>query len=1017
MSHPRRRLRGLVAVALLLAASATVVPAVGASGAVAPAPSSPAISATRDGGNARTGWYDAPGLAAGAASHVARLWDASVDGQVYAQPLPTRDRDGRALVLVATEADGVYALDPASGAELWPHRTVGRPAPTTDIGCSDLLPQHGITGTPVVDPVSRTAYLVARDTDAGGLHWWMHGLDLRTGVEVAGFPVEIAGDATNARAGQSDPSFHPATQLQRAGLLLLDGVVYAAFGSICDKPPFAGWVAGVPASGGAVHLWATERDLTRAAPVVNGDPGGEGPGGGIWQSGSGIAADAAGHLLVATGNDYKTSIVAPEGTPPDALGNAVVRLAPDAAHTGRLAADQFWSPPDSDAQDANDGDLGSGGPVVLPDAAGTTAGPTPHPHLLIQPSKNGTVYLLDRDHLGGQHPLGSATDGTVDSRYQQGPVFGRAAYWPGEGGRAFLVAAPRYVSGFERGVGSTLRALSIVPDPDVVPRIVEDASADIDLGFGSSSPIVTSNGTNAGSGVVWVVRAGTSDNPAAELRGYAAQPTAPTDGTAAILPRLVTLPLPRAAKFAPPSVGGGRMFVGTRDGTPDVTSSTGHVLAFGSALPATASTGPIPATTRGQTSSGTVTVTAIRDVTISSLTTGAGSEFSLAPGSPTPPFTIPAGASALIPVRFAPTGHGSRQGTLTLQLDAGVTLAVPLAAEGREPGPYAVAPASVAFGSQTCGSAATLGVPVQNEGDAPLTVNGATVTGGGFSVGRAPGTLAPGERSALSVTFTPGPTAGSTTGTLTVTSDGRQATGVLTVALTGSCAPPGQLLVEPTALDVGPVLLGSSVDATIVIRNVGGQPLTVNKSKPPAAGTGFSATATLDETTVLAPGESRSLGVRFAPLVPGAAQDVWRITTTDGPHDLAVSGTGIVAAVSPPAALPGPPLAAAHPPFAPHHLSVRRDRRGRLVLRWTGPAAGTAPIERYAVRLLPAGRRWVLGPRTTTLLLGSLAIRPGWRLTVAAASADGVSPPGVIRLRPPASVPRPQTSTAPPVRQ
>jgi len=202
----------------------------------------------------RTGWdRDEPGLSpsAVASSNFGKLFSSTVDGQVYAQPLVVGT-----TVIAATENNAVYGLDSATGAAKWT-RKLGPAWPASTVGCGDLTPNIGITSTPVYDPATKSVYLLAKTNDGASKlfpHWYMHALDVATGAEKPGFPVTIQGSPTN------DPArpFNPMTAMQRPGLLLLNGVVYAGFASHCDYTPFVGYVVGVSTAGRQTTMWATE---------------------------------------------------------------------------------------------------------------------------------------------------------------------------------------------------------------------------------------------------------------------------------------------------------------------------------------------------------------------------------------------------------------------------------------------------------------------------------------------------------------------------------------------------------------------------------------------------------------------------------------------------------------------------------------------------------------------------------------------------------------------------------------
>src|ERR1700727_807267 len=199
---------------------------------------------TNSADNLRTGWYPnepsiTPEVVSGGT--FGRLWTTPVTGQVYAQPLLA---DG--TLFVGTEANNLYGLNPATGAVQW-SRSLGEPWNPSEIGCGDLSPKVGVTATPVIDPVTNVAYLTYKTyrEKEKEPEWFMDAVSVTTGEQEPGFPVLLNGTAQNA----SGRTFEPKAELQRPGLLLMEGVVYAAFGSDCDTSPWQGWVFGVSTSG------------------------------------------------------------------------------------------------------------------------------------------------------------------------------------------------------------------------------------------------------------------------------------------------------------------------------------------------------------------------------------------------------------------------------------------------------------------------------------------------------------------------------------------------------------------------------------------------------------------------------------------------------------------------------------------------------------------------------------------------------------------------------------------------
>jgi len=305
-----------------------------------------------------------PSLLAGGA--FGRLYERDVDGGIVAQPLvlhgvPTAGHGRRDLLLVATETNWVYAFDlddtspnpatpPVAKRQLQPS---GRVVPAI---CGETPSQRvGITGTPVVDAATRTLYAVARN--AADHQYYLHALELTAELRDRQPPVRIA--PVDPRRG--DVTFNADCQRNRPALLLLNGVVYVAFGSLaCDRDcpdgtPYRGWIAGYRAADLAeVAVFSTGADRGRA---------------GIWQGGSGPVG-VGDRIYVMTGNG------------PGALGNAFVALQTSDAPPGLTLA-AAHQPPNHDTLDRTDSDLGSGGPLWLP------------PGLIVGGGKEGRYEVLD----------------------------------------------------------------------------------------------------------------------------------------------------------------------------------------------------------------------------------------------------------------------------------------------------------------------------------------------------------------------------------------------------------------------------------------------------------------------------------------------------------------------------------------------------------------------------------------------------------------------------------------------
>lgn len=225
-----------------------------------------------------------------------KLFSYSVDGEIYAQPLyvPNLSIPGQGthnVVFVATENDSVYAFD-ADGLDtsaFWHDSLLAAGESPIPCGlksiCNILSQVAGITSTPVVDMANKTIYVLVLTLESDGTYLdYLHALSLTTGAEQFGGPIVISASVPGTGAGSVGGvvTFDAAQQLQRPGLLLLNGVVYIAWGSFGDIDPFHGWLMGYNAS-----------TLAQTA-VFNTTP--NGTRGAIWQGGGGLSGLQRVHL-------------------------------------------------------------------------------------------------------------------------------------------------------------------------------------------------------------------------------------------------------------------------------------------------------------------------------------------------------------------------------------------------------------------------------------------------------------------------------------------------------------------------------------------------------------------------------------------------------------------------------------------------------------------------------------------------------------------------------------------------
>ncbi|MEU6238629.1 PQQ-binding-like beta-propeller repeat protein [Kitasatospora sp. NPDC047058] len=528
--HPPPRPKGRRRAVSLFSGLALLAPAA-AAGSLAAAIPARADNPTVSVNNKRTGWDPAePGLSPAqvSASDFGRRWSTAVDGAVYAQPVVAGS-----TVVVASETNHVYGVSATDGKILW-QRALGTPVPS-DTAC--LSPGTGITSTPVYDKATGTVYLVAKSGD-GGAHFSVHALDVASGAERSGWPVPVQGDPVNSPG----VPFNADTSAQRAGLLLLDGAVYFGFASDCGTGTYVGHVAGVNTTSRKLTLWSTES-------------GSKSQNGGVWMSGGGLVSDGAGRIFIATGNGAGTGsspAKGPGNKPQGHFADSVVRLGVNS--DGSLAPKDFFSPSNNRDLDHNDLDLGSGGPAALPTGFGTTS----HPHLLVQVGKEGRIFLLDRDNLGGMGQGPNGTDAVVGSTGPYKGVWGHPGVWGGDGGYVYLI----------ENYGS-LRALKYTVNGSGDPQLTNAGTSAEGFGYASGSPVVTSDGTASGSALVWLIYSGTGPGGQnGELRVY---DPVPVNGT---LKMRRSFALGTVTRFSVPATDNGRVFVGTKDG---------HLIAFGRA--------------------------------------------------------------------------------------------------------------------------------------------------------------------------------------------------------------------------------------------------------------------------------------------------------------------------------------------------------------------------------------------------------------------------------------------------
>ncbi|GFO54938.1 hypothetical protein GMSM_19450 [Geomonas sp. Red276] len=461
-----------------------------------------------------------------------KLFSRSVDGQIYAQPLylPNVPIQGSShnVVFAATMHNSVYAFDaddPAASAPLW-QVNLGTSVPATDISSSylDITPEIGVLATPVIDPGSGTIYVVAKSKETGSYHFRLHALDVASGGEKFGGPVEItaqvrgSGDGSSGGVVTLDPLHH----LNRPGLLLLNGTLYLGFGSVGDISPYHGWVL------------AYNAGTLQQTGVFNTTPNGSQ--GAIWQAGKGLAADASGNIYLMTGNGTFDASSGGSG-----YGDSVLKLS---TASGLSVADYF-TPFNQATLSANDADLGSGGPMLIP---GTS--------LMTCMGKDGVMRLIDTLNLG-KYSSTANNDVQEFQAIPSGSIFmGGTIYWnsPISGPSLYVWGPNDYLKQY-RFTGSSLQTTPV------------SQSTMTEFGGNSNSvPLsLSANGSQAGSGIVWasaayqqdpnqqtvpgILRAFDAGNLSTEL--WNSKQNAARDDVGSY------------AKFSPPTVANGKVYLAT----------------------------------------------------------------------------------------------------------------------------------------------------------------------------------------------------------------------------------------------------------------------------------------------------------------------------------------------------------------------------------------------------------------------------------------------------------------------
>jgi hypothetical protein len=392
------------------------------------------------------------------AAQFGKLFSLAVDGPIYALPLLVTQFNvpgtgSRDLVIVATLANSVYAFDadnPAQSQPYW-HVNLGTPNSTNSVFVG---PPPGILATPVIDRSTNTIYLTATISNSGDVGTYLFALDLATGdlkynsPQRAVLPLSTGEQATDAT-----------NWLQRAGLLLSNNTIYVGYTYVSNDGLTTehGFVQAFQANDLSVRLASWESSPTT-------------PHGGVWQAGRGLAADALGNLFVVTADG--------EWNGTTDYGNSVVELTPST-----LAVENYFTPLNWYPLFEDDTDLGANGVTLIPNS-----------DLAFTGGKQGVVYLMSQTNLGGLQsgsvPLQSMQASNGCGYTQCGQSLS-TAFWAN--------TANPYLFVWDK-----LDYLRAYPfDPALRQFDTANSTVGPVLSAGNGGVVVTSNGSAAGSGIVW----------------------------------------------------------------------------------------------------------------------------------------------------------------------------------------------------------------------------------------------------------------------------------------------------------------------------------------------------------------------------------------------------------------------------------------------------------------------------------------------------------------------------------
>ena len=406
-------------------------------------------------------------------------------------------------------------------------RSLGTPVPAP-FGCDNNGPHIGITGTPVIDDLLLTLNVITYTLNGATPTYTLHALkmsDLTDNVP----PVAIT--ASHTLSDGSAFAFNAQYQRQRAALAYVPRTLYAAFTSFCDEQAShsRGWLLGwrpdtlapLPANELTDTLATSPRNYFLAS---------------IWMSGAGPAADLSKNLYVVTGNSDPATF---DGV--RSIQESAIKIAPDLSHVISTFTPQDWS-----SSDQSDLDFGSGGIMVLSNQSGK------FPALAVAHGKRGAIFLLNRNFLGGYTPGGPDNVLDVKTLANNG-CWCAPSYFQGPDGISRIVTSG----------GKAVTVWKLQTSATANPQLIQESAATpITTGQnGGFFTAISSNGTQAGSAIIWAVGRPTAAPYNVTLYAFSAAATQNGPLTMLFSATAGTWPFDNADANIVPVVTNGKVFV------------------------------------------------------------------------------------------------------------------------------------------------------------------------------------------------------------------------------------------------------------------------------------------------------------------------------------------------------------------------------------------------------------------------------------------------------------------------